>query len=225
MKDIRKVPDEYAAGKISRRAAFRSLLAAGLTGPAALAALNLKTNAQTLVPDLRSSDKIDTFTRSLKKLVDDPAFSSQVSSVVGAQTKDERVKKARDLFREWSEPNVLKAKGLDPENTKLTFRVFEKRDAAQSIVREERTVASQSYTFIPTSEVQADLLRLPLAAQPLSQDSITRFPIGSSPNLPLPQFPPDLRSKIGSKIDPSKITVCISSGPGGVICGSVGGDI
>lgn len=214
------VLSNYAQLSTSRRAAFKQLLKLGLSGPAAVFALG----EQPAIAATGLADKsvLQDITKRLTSLVDNEEFSRDVATVASKANSAEKQTAAAEFIAKWSSYSTLKSKGFDPTGTKMSFRVFEVPKKAVDLLNGTGTLGAEEFVFVPNNQAKA-LQNLPAQVAPVD-DKSTRLQLSSKPlaERGLPKAIADWALNADSPLRPDGWSVCLSSGPGGIICGSIG---
>lgn len=217
-----QILDQYSRGDLSRREAFKRLLSVGVMAPAALALLGEEASAQTDATQF-SEDTLCEYIEKLRQLIATPAFSNGLSEIAAIENSQDKRERAADFLRSWSSPDYLLQNGYDPSNTKMSFRVFEDPVVAQRTLGTSQDLVAEEFVFaVPAmpNRYGIDVQDIPAEFQTWSQsNTIVQIPLAS-------MIDGDYTVQEAAMIDPSvALTVCVSSGPGGFACISIGSEV
>lgn len=221
MSNVERIVESFNDGELSRRTAFRSLLRAGLAGPAAALYVGSASSQTDQTSAARSRELLSAALGNLYKLVDDPEFASDVAAVAAKSSREAKRKSADQFISKWSSQPALKQRGHDPAGTKMAYRVFEVPKTASELLLGGSTLSADEFVFVPNDQVKAAAKLIPPNS---STDGITtRVSVTKAKALagraPLVQGP---QTGSPGTVKTQGWSVCVSSGPGGIICGSIG---
>ena len=215
--DKDQIANQYEHGNISRRDAFKKLLAVGVTATAALALMGEEVLAQMAQTRQYKQDELLEYVNKLRSLIAIPEFSNGLAKIAAIEDPQTKFRGAAEYLDLWSTPSFLMENNYDPSNTKMTFRVFENPYAARKMLSAEQDLAAGKFFFAKPKV-------LPQSGPDIPEEWSTLMESQSSVRVPLTASDSGFAG-IPKGFEPNnsaKITICVSSGPGGFACVTIG---